>query len=227
MSATYPPPTVGRAHVLIAVKDLGHAKSRLTHRLDAGARSTLVLAMLRDTLAAVRDSVAVARITVVTPDPVVSALAESVGAHLFDDRVVPGPDRLNRVLQAAAGAVDRARGPLVVLQGDLPCLRGAELSDAITAARPHRRAIVVDHHGTGTAALIVTSPVAALRPHFGRDSARLHIASGATALTGSWPGLRLDVDTPDDVDAATTLGPGPATTAVLRTIGWPTPSAHR
>lgn len=223
---TSPPRATGRAHVLIAVKELAHAKSRLAARLDADSRSVLVLAMLRDTLSTVGESAAVAGCTVVTPDPAVSALAHSLGADVFDDRVGPGPDRLNTVLRDAARAAGRPDAAVVVLQADLPCLRAAEVDAALASARSVRRAIVVDHHGTGTAALIVAAAAEGLDPHFGLNSARRHSRSGATALDGSWPGLRLDVDTPDDLDAAVAVGPGPATAAALRTIGWPTPARH-
>ncbi|MGW0174860.1 2-phospho-L-lactate guanylyltransferase [Rhodococcus sp. NPDC003322] len=219
MSAAPPPPTAVRAHVLIAVKHLDRAKSRLAPRLDGGQRATLVLAMLRDTLAAARASDAVAEVTVITPDPVVAAAAEAAGAAWFPDDGDHDPDRLNRILDSAARARGHDRGPVVALQGDLPCLSAAELSEAVVAARTHRRAVVVDHHGTGTSALIA-AVAADLAPRFGSDSARKHIDSGATALTGDWPGLRLDVDTPADLDAAAAVGPGPETTRALRSIGW-------
>lgn len=227
MTAAPPAPTAVRAHVLIAVKDLGRAKSRLAPRLTAGQRTDLVLAMLRDTLSAVRDSAAVADVTVITPDPAVAAAAAAAGAHRIPDPVTTGPDRLNDVLHAVARDSDRSAGPVVALQGDLPCLTADELTGALVAAHPFPRAVVVDHHGTGTAALIVADPSEDLEPRFGTDSARRHIDSGATALTGVWPGLRLDVDTPDDLDAAARLGPGPATSRVLTTIGWPGPSGRR
>ncbi|MFF0814327.1 2-phospho-L-lactate guanylyltransferase [Rhodococcus sp. NPDC003318] len=225
MSTAPTAPSSVRAHVLIAVKDLGQAKSRLTPRLADGQRTELVLAMLRDTLSAARASVAVAAVTVITPDPRVSAAATAAGAHWIPDRAA-GPDRLNDVLHAAARETDRGPGPVVALQGDLPCLTAVELTEALVAARPFPRAVVVDHHGTGTSALIVADPSQDLSPRFGTDSARRHIDSGATALRGSWPGLRLDVDTPDDLDAASLLGPGPETARVLRSIGWPRPSAR-
>lgn len=219
MSAVPPPPTAVRAHVLIAVKDLGRAKSRLAPRLDGDQRATLVLAMLRDTVAAARACDAVAEVTVITPDSVVAAVADAAGAGWFPDSGDHDADRLNRVLDSAARARAHDRGPVVALQGDLPCLTATELSEAIVAARAHRRAVVVDHHGTGTSTLIAERAVD-LAPRFGTDSARHHIDSGATALDGNWPGLRLDVDTPADLDAAASAGPGPETARALRAIGW-------
>ncbi|MFC9787954.1 2-phospho-L-lactate guanylyltransferase [Rhodococcus sp. NPDC127528] len=228
MDVAHPTPPSGRAHVLIAVKGLERAKSRLAPRLGPTDRTALVLAMLRDTLAAARSAPAVGDVTVITPDPTVAEVAEATGARWHRDPEEPGLDRLNAALRAASrtAALD-AEGPLVALQGDLPCLSGTELSEALDRARPHPRAFVVDHHGTGTSALIISDARAALDPRFGSSSAQRHLDSGATALAGNWPGLRLDVDTAADLDAAAALGPGPATAETLRRIGWRAESARR
>ncbi|MGZ4583781.1 MAG: 2-phospho-L-lactate guanylyltransferase, partial [Mycobacterium sp.] len=50
---------------------------------------------------------------------------------------------------------------------------------------------------------------------FGSDSSARHRRSGAIELTGAWPGLRCDVDTPDDLAAARRLGVGAATARAL------------
>ena len=42
------------------------------------------------------------------------------------------------------------------------------------------------------------------------------LASGAVELQGTWPGLRCDIDTPDDLVQATLLGLG---TATARAVG--------
>ncbi len=97
-----------------------------------------------------------------------------------------------------------------MLQGDLPALQPQELGEAITAARIYPRSFVGDRHGTGTSALIAFG--VALDPQFGADSAQRHRHSGAIELTGAWPGLRCDIDTPDDLLVARRLGVG-ATTA--------------
>ena len=52
-------------------------------------------------------------------------------------------------------------------------------------------------------------------PSHGADSARRHADSGAVELSGDWPGLRCDIDTPDDLEAARRLGVGPATTRIV------------
>lgn len=238
MSTAHPSGPPERAHVLIAVKQLRLAKSRLARSLVPEVRTELVLAMLRDTLAAVAEVRDVSAVTVVTPDPVVATVAAECGAEPYADPAIRGGpshpgNGLNAALTAAARHVRRTdRGVnLIALQADLPALRADELDSALTAAQslsrasssPTRsvgRAIVVDHNGTGTAALLACLPDEELDPMFGRGSARRHLASGAYRLDGAWPGLRLDVDTLPDLEAACELGIGRATAAVLDAIGW-------
>ncbi|MFJ1457104.1 2-phospho-L-lactate guanylyltransferase [Nocardia sp. N2S4-5] len=218
-------------HAVIAVKHLERAKSRLADRLPPGDRSRLVLAMLSDTVAAAL-ATGLGSVTVVTPDPEVTATVRALGAEVHPDPATtqndphnepPGTDSgLNIALTAAAQAVRARHGDvhLLALQADLPSLRPAELTDMLTAA-PAPRAFVADHAARGTAALLVRDGAAALNPLFGGDSARRHRDSGAKELDGDWPGLRLDVDTEADLDRAVALGVGPATAAALQAIGWP------
>ncbi|WP_228808032.1 2-phospho-L-lactate guanylyltransferase [Nocardia otitidiscaviarum] len=134
---------------------------------------------------------------------------------------VPPRGGLNAALSAAAEAVRRHHGPveLLALQADLPALRPIELSGMLTAAPENRRAVVADHAGTGTVALLVRDGSAPLAPLFGTDSARRHIAAGAVELLGDWPGLRQDVDTADDLGRAMALGVGVNTRALLSELG--------
>ena len=202
-------PEVG---VLIAVKRLTAAKTRLAPVLSASARESLVLAMLVDTVTAAAAVPAVSSITVVTPDPDAAAAARELGAQALLDPTPDGhPDPLNNALSAAETA--SLVPNIVVLQGDLPALRTDELTEALAAARRHPRSFVSDRHGTGTSALFAFG--VPLDPRFGVESTRRHADSGAAELTGSWPGLRCDIDTPDDLASALHLGLGPATHRVV------------
>lgn len=210
-------------HAVIAVKNLERAKSRLADELPPGDRSRLVLAMLSDTVSAAL-SAGVGSVTVVTPDPGVAAAVRALGCVAHPDPAA-GSDLLNAALADGAAAVRARNGAvdLLALQADLPALRPDELADALAAAPATGRALVSDHTGHGTAALIVRDGTAPLAPLFGPDSARRHVDSGAKDLVGDWPGLRLDVDTAADLRAAVDLGVGPATAALLDDIGWPRP----
>lgn len=199
--------------LIIAVKQLSAAKSRLAAALPADARERLVLAMLVDTITAARAVPAVGTVTVVTPDPAAASAASDLGATVVADPTPPDhPDPLNNAILAASKSAGTPN--LVVLQGDLPALRPSELSGALLAAQQHPRSFVADREGTGTSALFAFG--VPLAPRFGTGSAGRHRASGAVELHGAWPGLRCDIDTPDDLAQARRLGLG---TATARAVG--------
>lgn len=205
-------PDVG---LVIAVKRLADAKTRLAPVFAGGSREHVVLAMLLDTIAAARAVSALHSITIVTPDETAAAAARGLGAEVLPDPTPSSdPDPLNSAILAAAAAVAGRTPNIAVLQGDLPALRSVELEEALTQGRSHRRSFVADRHGSGTAALFAFgSP---LDPRFGADSAHRHRDSGAVELTGPWPVLRCDIDTPEDLAAAERLGVGAATAEALR-----------
>ncbi len=195
--------------IIIPVKRLAAGKSRLR---DAPADDALVLAVALDTIDAVHDSEAVGRVLVVTSDPTVAAAARSIGAETVADRPDAG---LNPAI--ALGSIHAGTaGPQAALLADVPALRSAELTDALhKAAGTGTRAYVADRAGTGTT-LLTTPPGVALDPRFGPGSAAAHAASGAAALDGDWPSLRLDVDTAADLAAAARLGLGARTSRAVQ-----------
>ena len=204
----------GDIGLVIAVKRLGAAKTRLAPVFSASTRENVVLAMLIDTITAASAVPAVRTVTVVTPDEGAADAARQLGARVLTDPTPEGHrDPLNNAISVAEAAVRDETPNIVVLQGDLPALQPQELADAITAGRRYRRSFVGDRHGTGTSALLAFG--VALLPRFGPDSAQRHRNSGAIELTGAWPGLRCDIDTPDDLLVARRLGVGAATAAAI------------
>lgn len=201
--------------LIIAVKRLGAAKSRLSTLFGPDVRERVVLGMLVDTLTAARAVPAIGTITVVTPDPAVAAAVTGLGASALADPTPAGhPDPLNNAILAACGQVQTTTPNLAVLQGDLPALQPGELSAALAAAALRSRSFVADRQGTGTTALFAFG--VPLEPLFGSDSARHHRDSGAVELVGEWPGLRCDIDTPEDFAEARNLGIGSATADAIR-----------
>ncbi|HEY0636970.1 MAG TPA: 2-phospho-L-lactate guanylyltransferase, partial [Pseudonocardiaceae bacterium] len=79
------------------------------------------------------------------------------------------------------------------------------------------RAFCADRAGSGTT-LLVAAPRVRLDPRVGVGSAAEHAGSGARRLTGPWPSLACDVDTPDDLAEAARLGLGGHTAALLAEI---------
>ncbi|MCV7232605.1 2-phospho-L-lactate guanylyltransferase [Mycobacterium branderi] len=206
--------TAGDVGLIIAVKRLAAAKTRLAPVFSARTRESVVLAMLVDTLTAAKPVTSLRSITVITPDDAAAAAAAEAGAEVLFDPTPDGHgDPLNNAIAAAERAVAAVTPNIVVLQGDLPALQTQELAEAIGAARGYRRSFVADRLGTGTAALCAFG--APLDPQFGPDSAARHRRSGAIELTGAWPGLRCDIDTPDDLKVARQLGVGPTTARAI------------
>ena len=207
-------PATADIGLVIAVKRLAAAKTRLAPVFSSATRENVVLAMLVDTITAASAVAALQTVTVVTPDDAAADAARRLGARVLID---PTPDGhrnpLNNALTAAEAAVRTETPNIVALQGDLPAMQPQELAESITAARSYRRSFVGDRHGTGTSALFAFG--VALDPHFGPDSAARHRHSGAIELTGAWPGLRCDIDTPDDLLVARRLGVGAATAQVI------------
>jgi 2-phospho-L-lactate guanylyltransferase len=204
----------GDIALIIAVKRLAAAKTRLAPVFSARTRENVVLAMLVDTLTAAARVASLGSITVITPDESAAAAAADLGANVLADPTPEGhADPLNNAIAAAELAVAREFSNFVVLQGDLPALQTQELAEAIAAARQYRRSFVADRPATGTAALCAFGTM--LDPQFGPDSSARHRRSGAIELTGAWPGLRCDVDTPADLAAARRLGVGAATARAI------------
>ena len=199
---------------MIPVKRLTAAKSRLRGAVPAHRHADLALAMVRDTATAVLGSDAVGELVVVTDDPVVREALTGLGARVVPDR--PGAD-LNGAMRYGADEVAGLSRHRAVLAGDLPALRPAHLDAALRFAA-ERRSFVADAAGTGTV-LLAVPPGQELDPRFGIGSATAHERSGARPLTGDWPGLRQDVDTPTDLSAVLALGAGRHTCELLRDLG--------
>ena len=137
--------------LVIAVKRLTAAKTRLAPVFSAATRESVVLAMMVDTIKAALAVPALQTVTVVTPDRVAADAAQELGAQVLTD---PTPDGhrnpLNNAIVAAEAVVRESTPNIVALQGDLPALQPQELAEAITAARGYPRSFVGDRHGTGT-----------------------------------------------------------------------------
>ncbi|RKN19930.1 2-phospho-L-lactate guanylyltransferase [Micromonospora musae] len=196
--------------LVVPAKPLTAAKSRLRGALPGVPHEELALALAADTVRAARACPLVADVLLVTDDVRVGALARKLGARVLPDLPAAG---LNAAF--SYGADIAGPGWVAGLTADLPALRPAELADALRVAQdgPPVRRYVADAPGDGTV-LLTAPPGLALEPRFGVRSAAAHAASGALPMTGGWPSLRRDVDTPADLAAAARLGLGPRTAAL-------------
>jgi 2-phospho-L-lactate/phosphoenolpyruvate guanylyltransferase len=198
--------------VVVPVKRLSAAKSRLRGALPGVPHEPLALALAQDTVSAALASPPVDEVLVVTDDVTAGRALRALGARVTAD---PPQGGLNRAFSLGASLVSGVG--VAALTADLPALRPAELTAALRAAAagpPRVRWFAADAPGTGTV-LLLAPPGVPLDPRFGGLSAAAHAASGALALAEAGPTLRRDVDTGADLMAAAALGLGRYTAALL------------
>ncbi|MFG3267391.1 2-phospho-L-lactate guanylyltransferase [Streptomyces bobili] len=198
--------------LVIPLKPLALAKSRLADTATDALRPGLALAFAVDTVMAALACTAVRDVAVVTNDELAGRELAALGARIVPDDPRAG---LNAALAHAAAAV-RATLPdsaVAALNADLPALRPPELARVLDAAAQFPRAFLPDAAAIGTT-LLAVAPGHELLPAFGSDSRARHRASGATELRPTAvDSVRQDVDTGEDLRAALALGVGPRTAA--------------
>ena len=183
--------------VIVPVKRLGEAKSRLGAVLAPEARAELVLAMLEDVLTAAR-AAHDGPLLVVTPDADYEAAAARAGAELLADA---GGGYNAALTQALGSATTLEAGSALVLPADQARAQPSELRSAIEALE--RAEVVVAPSRDGGTGLLGLRPPDAIVPAFGLESAARHRALGeAAGRRVEWlelPSLRDDVDSVDDL----------------------------
>jgi 2-phospho-L-lactate guanylyltransferase len=207
--------------VVVPVKSLSGAKSRLAPELSVSERAALARAFALDTIGSASAARHVSRVVVVSDEPLIeSALRDAAGVEVVPEL---GPRGLAAAIAhgiaVARGGADAA---VAVLLGDLPAMRSDDLDAALDVAARHPLAFVPDAEGTGTTLATARAGVA-FAAHFGADSAARHAEAGFADLAAEHPraigpGLRRDVDTAAELRDAVALGAGPRTTEVVRTL---------
>ncbi|MFD5103850.1 2-phospho-L-lactate guanylyltransferase [Streptomyces cinereoruber] len=198
--------------LVVPLKPLAVAKSRLAAAAGARLRPRLALAFAEDTVGAALECVRVREAVVVTDDPAAREVLAGLGARVVPDAPAAG---LNAALAHGARAV-RVRRPharVAALNADLPALRPAELARVLDAALAFPRAFLADAAEIGTT-FLSAAPGVELAPAFGGASRRRHLSSGAVEIRlAGVDSVRRDVDTGEDLAAARELGLGPRTAA--------------
>jgi 2-phospho-L-lactate guanylyltransferase len=188
---------------VVPVKNLQHAKQRLSDVLRATERRELFAAMLEDVLAALAASERLGGILVVTRDPRAQDLAVRYGARVLVEPANRGHTAAS-TLGAAILAAEGAAG-MLQLPADLPLLTAADI-DAVLQAHASAPSITLapsrDRLGSNA---VACSPPDLLPLRFGEDSFFPHLERakelGIEPTVVERPGLALDVDTPADLKA--------------------------
>ena len=171
--------------MLVPLKALDRAKSRLADALSADERAELMRSLLERVVGVVREA-GVERITVVTAEPI-------EGYDIWLDRGLAWNDAL------AAAAAEVVTTPIVaVISADLPLVQPDEVEELLEATPAQGIAIARALDG-GTNAVSMRPP-GLVRTHFGEpQSAAVHAGLGVEHVVVDLPGLAFDVDTPEDL----------------------------
>jgi 2-phospho-L-lactate/phosphoenolpyruvate guanylyltransferase len=198
--------------VIVPLKDVAHAKTRLTVLGDRWRR-TFARAMFLDTVEAAATCPLRVRVHAVTDDRSTIAELATFSRVVVHAQAPPGVN--NAISHAAQRAGDRGWGQVALL-GDLPALSGEEFAAVIDRAGAATRSVVPDAEEVGTTMLVVAAG-RPLLPTFGAGSLARHLASGARPVVAS-AAARRDVDKPEDLWAAQRLGVGPRTAWALHAL---------
>lgn len=221
--------------IVVPVKSLARAKSRLGSTLSPLQRRALVVAMATDVITACRECPSVSAVKVVSTDPDVAALATDLGAKFVtesghrtaaDSAITLRSDPLNAAL---AGALTGLTGAVAVVAADLPELDSRILTRILDSASQHRHSVVVDHRGEGTTMAMWTAGTDRVCL-FGPGSAANFLRQGAVTLSvdeRSGGAASRDVDIPSDVIRLAGRQVGLATAKTLREqLGQPSCRVH-
>ncbi len=210
---------MNRWTLVIPVKALATAKSRLAPTVSPTARLALARAFALDTIETARAARSIDRILVVTGDA-------DLHTHLADGvevlHEVPGAGLASAIETGIAAARSGSDIAVAVMLGDLPAIRADGLDSALAAAARYPLAFVRDADGTGTT-LATARAGEPFAPAFGDGSAARHLGAGFTDLVtverpAIVPGVRADVDTLDALEQALRLGVGSRTAEAVTAL---------
>lgn len=193
--------------VLLPLKDLVQAKTRLAGLLRPSERRALAQAMAEDVLEVLAGRPSIERIVILSDDPGAGLLAAKYRAECWSERGL-GCAGLNAVLQCASKRlVNEGASRVIALHADLPLLCAADIA-AVEAALDAGFSPVIgpDRHATGTNLLAFNAPDVPVFS-FGEDSFQRHLAAAQDAHARprrvDCPGIAQDVD--DAADLAVLL----------------------
>lgn len=186
--------------VLVPVKELDRAKQRLAEALAPDERAALAEATLRTVLQACGEAELSAR--VLTDDARAAEVAESFGVPVLAED--PAARGLNGQLEAALEKLEAPEAGVLILHADLPLATGEALRAFVEAAPPVPSVTMLRSSDGGTNAMLLRPP-GRFRLAYGDDSFARHRAAaeaaGVPVTQVEDERLKLDLDTPDDLEA--------------------------
>ena len=196
-----------RPWALVPVKRFDQGKSRLGELLDDTARAALARTMfdrvVGEVLSGLVASGELAGTLVVTDGQDVAARARARGAEAsLSPGVGPGRKLGTIVDEALALLSTRGAGAALVIMGDLPALEADDVRALAALLAGHDLVLAPDAAGTGTNALALRLPAPMPTRFRGGESLADHVADARAGhlrvAMCDRPGLRFDVDQPED-----------------------------
>ncbi len=187
--------------VIIPVKPLDRAKSRLAQALSAEDRRRLAERMLHHVLKVVRDVPQLMGTLVISRDSKVLAIARDYGARTVQESGTP---ELNNALMRATQVVARWKASAVlVLPADLPLVSSEDIRSMISMGNGDTAMVIAtDRQQDGTNAMFIRPP-GLIGYSYGTGSFHRHIEMakqmGVKPIIYTSDRLSLDIDVPDDL----------------------------
>lgn len=188
--------------VIIPVKPLTRAKSRLADALSPEERQQLSEMLFRRVLTAVQGAPQVAGTLVISRDPRALSIARDMNAHTVQES---GALELNSALMRATQVVGGWRGGAVlILPADLPLITPEDVSGMSALGQENNTVVIAtDQREDGTNAMLVRPP-GLFAYAYGPGSFQRHRAlaeeAGATVKVYHSERLALDIDVPADLE---------------------------
>lgn len=191
-----------RTIAIVPAKSPALGKTRLAAELAQQDRAAVSLDMLHAVLSQIGRVPAISACGVVSADEAILALAEGLGFAAIRER----GHGLNQALELGRRwALGAGAEALLVLPGDLPLVRSADLVEIIDIAQQQSHGIVLAPSKDGGTNALLLHPPQAIPFRFGADSAQRHRDEAelrGLAVTAMTRGtLAFDVDTPADLAA--------------------------
>ena len=187
--------------LLIPVKDIAQAKTRLSRMLSLDEREHLVWAMFQDVSRAVQSSIKAERVVLVSSFAPAIKQARRLGWDVLVEHSQQSEsasvDWASRVL------ADEGCHTVMRLPADLPLVTGEDIDALLSVELRAPAALMVpSREGTGTNA-IVRTPATLFPSRFGPNSLALHRQEaeriGVECVIINNPRIALDIDDPQDL----------------------------
>src|SRR4051812_15363597 len=188
--------------ILVPVKDLRNAKQRLSPALTPEERAALARAMVEDVFDALMPFAGEPGVAIVSGDSWSSQQAKARKFTIVLDTEQTGETAAIEMATIFCGG--QGADFSLVFPADIPLITSDDVRGVLDLM-PTRGCVIVpaaDNRGTNA---ILRRPVDLIPLRFGNDSFQPHLAAaratGHEVIVRQFPGIGLDVDRPDDLDA--------------------------